>query len=597
MPNISYSDIQKRLKETDTTGLPRLSLTVLRNIMVDTMIPYLRHHALEIGYDAQVSFGEYDTIFQEAVGGSPGLLNQETDAVLVFTKLETLAPSLVYDFLALKAQSLEAEKTRIFSHIEAVLAGIRRQTPAMILWHGFETPLHPAYGAIDTRFEQGQLATVRELNDGLRARLQNLANAYFVDMDRCMARVGEAEFYDQRYWHYGRAPYALEGLREIAQEDFKFIRALKGKNKKCLVLDCDNTLWGGVVGEDGLEGIKLGVNHPGSAYYEFQKEVASLANRGVILALCSKNNEADVWEVFEKHPDMVLTGDQIATAQINWNDKAANLRQIALDLNIGLDSLVLIDDSEFEAELVRRELPQVTVLQFPKARPAEARRMLASCGLFDTLTVSDEDRQRGRMYKAEANRKRLMASSTDLESYYRSLEMVIVVSLADAFSIPRIAQQTQKTNQFNLTTRRYSEEDIRAFVAAPDVDVVQLQLSDRFGDAGIVGTCILRHSEGTTVFDTFLLSCRVLGRGVERVFLRKALELAVARGSRLAVGEYVASKMNSQVEAFYAQHGFLEVGPTPGSDVGTRVFHFNLERDLPAEPDFFKSVQARFNQG
>lgn len=589
MNELSYSQIQELLNKTDLSHLPTLRIAVLRNIMIEPIEPYLRYFAYQMGFKAVVQFGEYDNVFQEAVGCREDLLNKETDCVLVFLKLETLSWDLSRNFSGLDPNTKLSEVERIQGTIEAVLQGIRMQTGAMILWHGFELPLYPSYGIWDSQIDSGQIATISKLNEFLRKTLQNMTNAYFVDLRLCVANIGAKSFYDPRYWHIGRAPYTREALREIAFENFKFIRSLKGKNKKCLVLDCDNTLWGGIVGEAGLSGIKLGKEHPGSAFYELQQEIVNLYNRGIIIALCSKNNEADVYEVFEKHPDMVLQEKHIATAQINWNDKVVNLRQIALDLNIGLDSITFMDDSEFETNLIRDALPEVDVIHLPKNRAVEYRDILASYGCFDTLTVSEEDRKRGPMYKVEAGRKKLKANATDMESYLKSLEMMVDICFVNDFAVPRLAQQTQKTNQFNLTTRRYSEANIQEFMKADNADVLFLKLSDKFGDSGIVGTCILRYQNGMSIFDTLLLSCRVLGRGVEQLFLAQALKLAQKRGCKLAVGEYYPTPKNSQVEFFYSQNGFTEIDSTTEL---ARVFHFDLTKPLPTEPMHFKIVNS-----
>ncbi len=589
MKTPSLVEINELLNAVDVAVLEESNVTILRNVMVETGAPYLQYGLLGLGSHGNIQFGEYDNVFQEAVGGAPQLLNDETDCVIVFMGMEALSWEMARNFNSLSPDSLAKEIDRVQKHIQSIMQGIRSQTSAMILWAGFESPLHPSYGILDAQNGDGQTGTYRLLNQFLREELDPIANAYFVDVDQCLARVGAERFYDLRYWHVGRAPYALDGLAIIMEEVLKFMRALKGKNKKCLVLDCDNTLWGGVVGEDGLSGIKLGASHPGSCYWEFQQEIMNLYGRGVILALCSKNNEEDVWEVFDNHPDMLLKRKHIATAQINWKDKAANLRQIALDLNIGLDSLVFVDDSDFEANLVRQEVPEVEVLHIPKVAAPKARSILAACGFFDTLAVSDEDRKRGEMYKAEVGRRELQAEITDMTSYYRSLDMHVYIHFADEFSAPRIAQQTQKTNQFNLTTCRYTDEDINRFMDDSDVDVVFLRLADRFGDSGIVGTCIVRYESDRGIIDTFLLSCRVLGRGVEKIFLSKILERIQSRGASLAVGEYVKTNKNSQVSDFYSHNGFVRVESAAGEGI---VFHYNLVKNSPIGPEDYYEIES-----
>ena len=490
-------------------------------------------------------------------------------------------------------KKIESEFNRVKENIESVLSGIRKKTNVMILWQGFELPPYPVLGILDSQSPNGQYALINDLNEYLRDRLGDQRNAYFVDLNLCMARLGANRFYDPRYWHIGRAPFSREALREIALENFRYIRPLKGKNKKCLVLDCDNTLWGGIIGEDGLAEIKLGKTYPGTAYYEFQQEILNFYNRGIILALCSKNNEDDVWEVFRKHPDMVLKEEHIATVQINWGDKAANLRQIALDLNIGLDSLVFMDDSEFEVNLIRQELPEVEAIHLPRNKAVEYRDILASCGLFDTLTLSAEDKNRGAMYKAEATRKKLRAGITDMRTYYESLEMELEIRFPDYFSIPRVAQLTQKTNQFNLTTMRYSESDIKDLINGEESDVIYLRLKDKFGDSGIVGTCVLKYMDEKAIFDTFLLSCRVLGRSVEDAFLIEALKLAKRQGCKVAIGKYYATRKNAQVEHFFSKHDFHEISEKQ-SDEG-RCFQYNLETDIELAPDFFKNIDSEID--
>lgn len=589
----SFADISKALQEADLTGLPVLRLGILRNIMLEPLATYLRYGALDLGFNAEISLGEYDNVFQEALGGEQDVYDTRTDAVLVFLHLEGVSWSLSRSFNALSEEEVRQEIGRIREHCAAIAQGLRARTPALILWHGFLPPLYPALGIYDSQTEHGQSQAVQSLNNAVRSAVRAVPNAYFVDLGLSLARVGGRRFLDNRYWHMGRAPYTLEAYEDIAREDMKFLRARLGKTKKCLVLDCDNTLWGGIIGEDGLAGIKLGESSPGSAYVEFQQQILDLHHRGVILALCSKNNEDDVWEVLEKHPASVLRRRHIAASRINWADKPTNIRELAAELNIGLDSLVFIDDSDFEVNLVRRELPEVGVLHLAKGQAFHAREMLASCGWFDTLTISEEDRARGGMYAAEAKRRQQLSVATDLDSYYRSLEMRLVLSLADDFTIPRVAQQTQKTNQFNLTTRRYSEADISAFVNKSDADVLCIQLADKFGDSGIVGSCVLRYEGDQAIFDTFLLSCRALGRGVEEVFLNHALRLARKRGATVAVGEYIATRKNTQVENFYPKQMFVELSSEKTTEV--RRFSLRLEGSIKTDPDYFSEIISKID--
>ena len=586
----ALADIQEILNKANLERLPKLNISILRNVTIEPILPYLTFLAFEVGFAADIRVGKYDNIVQESLGNQEGIFENMTDCVLVFMKLENLSWNLARNFSALAAEDVKIEQMRIQETVTHILAGIRRQTDGMILWHGFELPLYPSLGIWDSQIPGGQSGVIRELNQILRSSLLGVPNAYYVDLDLCLARVGGKTFYDDRYWHIGRAPYSLEALSEIASEDFRFIRSLKGKSKKCLVLDCDNVLWGGIVGEDGISGIKLGKSYPGSPYYEFQQEVVNLYHRGVLVALCSKNNADDVWEVFRSHPDMVLRENHIAAAEINWDDKATNLRRIAATLNIALDSLVFVDDSDFEIRWAREAVPEVVALHFPKESAVESRNRLSACGLFDTLTVSEEDRERGAMYRAEAKRKELQSQIADLETYLKSLEMVVEVRFAEAFTLPRIAQLTQKTNQFNLATRRYSEADIRKYMESERADVISLKLFDTFGDSGIVGVCILKYLEHVATLDTFLLSCRVLGRGVEDVFVIQALHLAKQRGCTEVIGEFLPTEKNLQVKDFYIKEGFDPLPHSP--DFPGERYSFPMARSIRKARSYFKEIRS-----
>jgi FkbH-like protein len=567
--SLSYAEIQKYLNDIDTEGYSTLNISILRNITVEPIEPYLQYLAYNMGLVAKTQFGDYDTIFQDAIDGNAQLLNNTTHCVLVFVKLETLSARITHQFPMMTPEQIELEIERIDLYVSAVLNGIRQQTNAMILWMGFELPVNPALGILDTQTIGGQYGTIQCLNTLVLQTIGKVQNSYFLDLNLVVARIGSIDYFDLRYWHIGRAPFTRKALQEIASEVFKFIRALQGKNKKCLVLDCDNTLWGGVIGEDGLAGIKLSQSsYPGSSFYEFQQEIVNLYHRGILIALCSKNNADEVWNVFQNHPDMAIQESHIACAKINWDDKASNIRQIAIELNIGLDSLVFMDDSEFEINLVSEFLPTVKSIHLPIKRAAEYRSMLTSCGYFDTIAMTPEDLARGKMYQAEQQRDRSKEQFGSIERYHESLEMVAEFLIPDSFTIPRVAQLTQKTNQFNLTTRRYSEADITAFVNSNDSDAICLKLQDKFGNYGIVGACILTYLETTATIDSFLMSCRVLGRHVEDAFLAQIVSLARSRGCKILWGEYLPTEKNTQVAKLYTNFGFVEKSAS--------LFHYDI---------------------
>jgi len=328
---------------------------------------------------------------------------------------------------------------------------------------------------------------------------------------------------------------------------------------KCVVLDCDNTLWGGVVGEDGVGGIELGTAFPGSAYNEFQKTLRALKDRGVLLAIASKNNPQEVDDVFAQHDDMVLKREDVAVWRVNWNPKSQSLREIAQELNIGIDSLVMIDDSHYELAEIANATPEVRTLQVPE-EVGLLPDVVASSGLFRNMKVSAEDLARTDMIQQESARKHA-AAAMSREEFLASLELVLDYVEVGTEHVGRVAQLTNKTNQFNLTTIRRTEADIRALVASDEHLVRAIRVADKFGDYGLVGVAILEAGDPAWEIDTFLMSCRVLSRGIETAFLATLTAEAGELGARSFLGRYVATPKNVLVKDLYPRHGFVEVGP------------------------------------
>lgn len=365
---------------------------------------------------------------------------------------------------------------------------------------------------------------------------------------------------------------------------------LNGRGKKCLVLDCDNTLWGGVIGEDGIEGIQLdGHDYPGRVYYDFQKNVLQLAERGVLIALCSKNNEQDVLEVLDNHPWSLLKRTHLSAFRINWNDKAANLAGLAKELNLGLDAFVFVDDNPRELELLRQVLPQVTTLQVPD-RLYEYPALLLRDGLFDTLIISQEDRIRASLYQTETQRRTERNQHANLEDYLSSLGQVAAIHTATDGEARRVAQLTQKTNQFNLTTRRYSDHEIANFRASPDARVYTLSARDRFGSLGLTGVFIAQRRQDTAVVDSLLMSCRALGRQLEFAFVLECMRHIVADWQVQAwEAEYLPSAKNNQVADFWGGLGFMLLEEVKGDR------RYRLPASMPEMASPFLSMSKESN--
>jgi len=584
METINISQIKKALAHSNFDHNQILNIKILRNVMLEPIEKYYKYFANLNSFNARIQFGGYDQMLQD-INSEKSILNGDIDCVIVFYQLDTASNLLSSRVISLSNTDRTNEIKRIQIFVSNIISGIRQKTNALILWHGFELPVYTAKGIMDDQVGNNMHSVVSKLNSFIKDELASYSSAYYVDMNRCLARLGYEKFYDLRYWQIGKAPYSRYAYQEIAQENMKYVRALNGKNKKCLVLDCDNTLWQGVVGEDGLEGIVVSKDYPGSIYYDFQKEVLNLYDKGVFITVCSKNNEADVMNVFKNHPDMLLREEHISVFQINWNDKASNIVRISELLNIGLDSILFIDDSEFEINLVKNQLPEVETLFFNGDAKLKIKELLFGIGYFDSLTLSNEDKKRSEMYQAEIKRERYKTKSIDTSTYLKSLEMEITISIVSKLQIARVSQLTQRTNQFNLTTKRYTEADIRNFIKSGDF-VFYLSLKDKFGDYGITGVCIVTFEEGTATIDSIMLSCRILGRNVENIFLLKILDYLKKIGHNKIKAQYRKTAKNKQVNDFYSQFSFKLV-----SNIGKEINYTHETEDYPNnETDLFNKI-------
>lgn len=418
-------------------------------------------------------------------------------------------------------------------------------------------PLHPLLlGANEHRLPGSPAAFIARLSAAMRS-LADEAGVHLLALDDRAARDGLGAWHSPTLWHHAKQEIDPRAAPLYGDLVGRLLAALQGRSSKCLVLDLDNTVWGGVIGDDGMEGIVIGQGSAGGeAYVAFQAYARELSRRGVILAVCSKNDEANAVEPFEKHPDMVLRRADIASFVANWSDKAGNIRAIAQELNIGLDSLVFVDDNPFERNLVRQELPMVAVPEVTDD-PVSYVRALSDAGYFEGLTVTDEDRERTGQYRGNQAREALRASATDIESYLRGLEMQLVWRPFDRIGLQRTVQLINKSNQFNLTTRRYTEEDVLAVMADKQAFGLQLRLLDRFGDNGVIAIIIGRLRDGDAAYiDTWLMSCRVLGRQVEPTTLNLIAQESRRLGAHRLIGEYIPTKKNGMVRDHYAKLGF-----------------------------------------
>lgn len=566
--------------------LPELRVAVVRNFTVESLLPVLAGEIVAAGFRPEFYVGDFDAIAADVLNDDSPLFRFRPDFVIFAHWLEGLHPALANRFLGLTSEQVQEAVTAIRTTQVRLLSALRERTKAVALVNNFPVLPFPTLGILDAQQANGQTATILQLNAGILEDSHTIADTYVIDLMRLVADVGYRNAVNERYWQLARAPLTHAGLIAYGRECGRVFRALRGRSRKCLVLDCDNTLWGGIIGEDGLDGIKLDTTYPGSCFRALQEEILNLYQRGVILALCSKNNEADVLTVLREHPGMVLREEHFAITMVNWDDKVTNLRRIAAELNIGMDSLVFIDDNAFETNFVANQLPEVAVIQL-SANPAGHRACLTRSGLFDSLTISEEDKRRTQMYRSDRQRAKLQRSNSNLADYLASLDTRAVLRQPRRAEISRVAQLTQKTNQFNLTTKRYSEGEIIALDRGEDSEIVILSASDKVSELGLVGVAILRYSADVAEIDSFLMSCRALGRGLEDAFLHSVITSARKRGTSRVIGSYRPTSKNAQCVDFYQRHGFSKLKESADAI----VWELATDRPAPVFPTWIQRAR------
>jgi len=569
-------------------------------------VALLASFSIEFIHDALIAFGfvnglrihiyqpGFGQINQEMLDPRSGLYAPAPDVAILAIEGEDWLPEVYTDFMDVEASGngLGAVVTRFGELLGSLARAFRAACATPLLVHNLSCPRIRRAGIADLRLSQGQVQIVAELNRALTQALADVVDARVVDYAGLVNAAGSSNWYDTRMRLYAKAPIANAMLGQLAQEYMRYFRALRGLSKKCLVVDLDNTLWGGVIGEDGIDGIQLGPNYPGSAFVEFQRAVLDLYRRGVILAIASKNNAADADAVFTDHRFMLLRKEHFAETEIHWELKSDSLKRIAQRLNIGLEHVVFADDNPAECAQVRRELPAVTVIQLPRRAELYVDALCAE-GLFDTITLSDEDRRRGQMYQQRAQAESMRSGSGNIEDYYRDLDMELHIAPVDASTLARSAQLTQKTSQFNLTTIRYSEAEVSVRMADPDWVAITVGVRDRFGDNGIVGVLMAQALEDRLDIDTLLLSCRVIGRTVETAMLAYLCDTAQERGLKKVTGRLIPTSKNVPVRDLFERHNFSKQGQDA---TGTTMWELDLELGQVERPAWFKSPAANRSQ-
>jgi FkbH-like protein len=528
-------------------------LGIISNATSHFMVPALVATAARYGIALECIEANYGQVMQEALDADSMINKARPDAVLVALDYRGLSLDAPFG----DAGTADEVVAGALDELRVVRDALRKNSGANCIFQTLARPVEAAFGSLDLALPGTRRNVIDAFNRSLAVNLAGKEDL-LLDVAGLAETVGLSAWHDPTLWNIGKIPFANAYLPIYADFVCRLIAALRGKSRRCLVLDLDNTLWGGVIGDDGLDGIVLGQGDPqGEAFLGTQRTALALRDRGIVLAVSSKNTDEIARLPFQNHPEMLLRENHVAVFQANWNDKATNIQAIAKELSLGLDSFVFLDDNPAERRLVRDMLPEVAVPELPEDPALYARTLLAA-GYFEAVTFSPEDQKRAEFYQDNARRVALQRATGDIDAYLKTLNMTITFQPFDEIGRARIAQLISKSNQFNLTTRRYSEAQVGEIESDPDCFTLQVRLVDTFGDNGMISVIICRRESDRWEIDTWLMSCRVLGRRVEQAVLQELVLHARRLGITQIVGTYLPTERNRLVEDHYAKLGFTQ---------------------------------------
>ena len=561
-----------------------LKTFVVRSVTVEPILPYLTVESVLAGYVLDIEIGGYGAYMDEMLTPQSSLDRSQAELVLVLLDLEEISGRLPDLCASGLGTDVEAEIAQSTARVGQMLRSYRGRNAGRLVVQGCVVPDSTSLGPVgDGNLKLGLVNAVKELNRQLLMVCTTVSDCVFFDVDEIAARYGRANWRDSRLFLSSRLPVSAGAFETYARGLVRTMSVLFRAPRKVLCTDLDNTLWGGVLGEDGPHGIVTGSAFPGNCYLEYQRYLKQLGARGILLALVSKNNEADVEEAFQlRAADLAIQLDTFVAKKIGWNEKSDALRALATDLSLGLDSFVFVDDSPTECEAIRQYLPEVAVVQAPVDKPWELVPMLADKWFFDSAAITEDDVNRSKEYEAQVQRDTLRDTATSRDEFLQSLGIICTfVSAVDA-PLARSVQLLAKTNQFNLTTRRHSSTEVEHFATAAGGQAVAVRVRDRFGDAGVVGLALVAQDGDQFVIDSLLLSCRVIGRGIETALLSLVAQRAAKMGGKWLIGEFIESKKNAPCADFYPQHGFERV--TESGDAGSIFYRLDLTERMPTSP-------------
>ena len=575
---MKYSEILKANKDlAHLLNDDEYNIRILSNITTSPINEILEFTLRSSCIPAKVESGDYDNILQDSQKYS------ESNVVIIFWELCNIIDGFYYKIELLDDKQLELVIKKTKSEIDFVLKNLK--STSLVLINTFTSLPFSHSNIMKNHLDDLAIQFNRYLNEKIPP------NVKLVDIEKVIASVGVLNSLDLRYFYSSKALYTIDFFKAYANYIKLFIMSANGKAKKALIFDCDNTLWKGILGEDGFDNIEMSSRtKDGTIFAEIQSIALTLNKQGILIGLCSKNNPDDVDEVIEVHHDMQLRDEHITIKRINWSDKVSNLKEIAQELNIGLDSLVFVDDSSFEVNLIREQLPEITILQVPEKLYEYPIMLRENIGLFYNLSFTAEDRKKIKMYKQQVKRETVKKEFTDIEDYLASLELKMTIFKDDKSIISRMSQISQKTNQFNLTTKRYTEGDIKSFIENEVSKVIAFSVSDKFGDNGVTGLCIINfHDETQSVeIDTLLMSCRIIGRNIEYAFIDNIIKIIEEKKANVIKAKYIKTQKNDQVKDFFEKCSFV----LAESSDSEKNYTLDLNNYRPRQLEYIKVING-----
>lgn len=547
----NLQELKKNLKK-DFSNFKSIKVAVLGDTATQFLIQAIRGMGFEFGFDLQIWEADFNQIERQVFDPSSELYQFSPEVIIIFRSTHKLLGK--YNKLETGKQIfLASNELESIDNINKIIIG---NVKSKVIYFNYTEIDDAVFGNFANKIESSFLFQLRKLNYELMLLASKTSNFYLCDISSIQNQVGKNIFFQPSVYVNTEMVLSIDVLPNIAAKTVAIINALYGKLKKCVILDLDNTTWGGIIGDDGLENIQIGSLGIGKAFSEFQYWIKKLKHRGIIVAICSKNTESVAKEPFEQHPDMILHLEDIAVFIANWENKADNIRHIQSILNIGFDSMVFLDDNPFERSMVRENIPDITVPELPED-PADYLEYLYGLNLFETTSFSNEDAERTKLYQTEALRIITQNKFTNEDDFLKSLEMVSLVEPFSKFNTPRVAQLSQRSNQFNLRTVRYTDADIELLTSSKEHYTFSFTLEDKFGDNGLICVIIMRKENNKVLFiDTWFMSCRVLKRGMEDFVLNTICEFAKENGFVTLKGEYIPTAKNEMVKDHYANLGF-----------------------------------------